>query len=295
MGKCKIFRIIQFSILFFFATEKNIWAQQEENFEVEDNSGEDYEGREDFEPLKELPDAQPICPDLDRALDLATNNYKIKRTKIAEPVFKNLNLGIEISSLGKDLWFLIAQRKSKHRDYNFDYHGRIGTVWKYNFYLGGDFGFSTGKDCVWEGSDKKEGAAEENKKLDTKFAHLSKGFYLNILLGYNYHFDENNDVIFATKFGYAWTTIEKTYFEGEKYKIQPYWIGLFIAFENKIFSSPVFWGADVQINYLLNKKDIDDLENYFIPDYGHSSYKLNFGFNFFIGLKIDFKDQIIIP
>lgn len=129
---------------------------------MEDDSEEDYEGGEDFEPLKELPDVQPICPDLDRALDLATNNYKVKKTKIAEPVFKNLNLGIEISSLGKDLWFLIAQRKSKHRDYNFDYHGRFGTVWKYNLYLGGDFGFSTGKDCVWEEVTRRKG---ERKKI----------------------------------------------------------------------------------------------------------------------------------
>ncbi|MDR2402103.1 MAG: hypothetical protein LBD32_01385, partial [Cytophagales bacterium] len=158
MDKGRIFKIIQISFLCFFTTGKHIFAeessQHEENFETgedeEDDEDDEEEEEKEFEPLRKLPDAQPICPNLDRALDASMNKYKVKKIKVDDSFLKNLNFGIEMASLGKNLWFVTAQRKSKHRDYNFDYHGRVGTVWKHNFYLGGDFGFSTGKDCIWE-------------------------------------------------------------------------------------------------------------------------------------------------
>ena len=297
MDKCKIFKIIQLSILLFGLTEKRVWAEemdsQEENVETE----EDEES--DFEPMKELPDVRPICPNLNRALDLSVNKYKVHRVKIYEPFFKNFKIGVETSSLCKDLWYVIAKRKEKNRDYSFDFHGRIGMLWRGNFYIGGDGGFSTGKDCIWEGEDENESKKKEDKKSEYPNAHLSRGWYANAMVGYNYVFDKNNDVLFAVKFGLSRTTIEKlkdrTCSSGDKTECQPCWIGFLIAIENKLWGSPVFWGFDFQMNYLLNKKDIAGLKNYFIPDYGYSKYKVNFGFNIFLGLKFDFKQEIIIP
>lgn len=297
MDKCKIFKIIQLSILLFGLTEKRVLAKemdsQEENVETE----EDEES--DFEPMKELPDVRPICPHLNRALDLSVNKYKVQRVKIYEPFLKNFKIGVETSSLCKDLWYVIAKRKEKNRDYNFDFHGRIGILWRGNFYIGGDGGFSTGKDCIWEGEDEYESKKKEDKKSEYPNAHLSRGWYANAMVGYNYVFDKNNDVLFAVKFGLSRTTIEKlkdrTYSSGDKTECQPCWIGFLIAIENKLWGSPVFWGFDFQMNYLLNKKDIAGLKNYFIPDYGHSEYKVNFGFNIFLGLKFDVQQEIIIP
>jgi len=295
MDKSKIFKIVPFSILLLCVTEKKVWAEETNSHEDDDEANED--DGSDFEPMSELPDAQRICPNLNRALNLATNKYKVREVKIYDPLFKNFKIGIEGASLCKDLWYVIAQRKSKNRDYNFDFHGRIGMVWKYNFYLGGDFGFSTGKDCVWEGDDKNK--KEQNEKFDKKYSHLSSGFYVNAIVGYNYVYDKKNDVVFAAKLGFVKTIIEKlknqTYSSGEKTEMQPCWIGLLIAVENSPFDFPLFWGFDLQINYLLNKKDIPDLENYFIPDYGHSSYRLNFGFNLFLEFKFDLQQEMIIP
>ncbi len=293
MDKCKIFKIIPFAILLLLSTEKKVWAE-EIDLQEEENIEDEEEKDNDFEPLQELPDARPICPNLNRALDLSVNKYKVRRVKIYEPFFKNFKIGLETASLCKDLWYVIAKRKEKNRNYDFDFHGRIGTLWGGNIYIGGDAGFSTGKECVWEGGDEKE-----NQKLDTKYSHLSSGFYVNVITGYNYVFDKNNDVIFAFKFGWARTAIEKlkdqTCTSGNKTEYQPCWIGFLIAIENKIYDSPLFFGVDFQMNYLLNKKDIDGLKNYFIPDYGHSKYKVNLGFNLFLGLKFDFKQEIIVP
>lgn len=297
MDKCKIIKIIQLSILLFGFTEKRVWAEEMDSQEENVVTEEDEES--DFEPMKELPDVRPICPNLNRALDLSVNKYKVHRVKIYEPFFKNFKIGVETSSLCKDLWYVIAKRKEKNRDYNFDFHGRIGMLWRGNFYIGGDGGFSTGKDCIWEGEDEYESKKKEDKKSEYPNAHLSRGWYANAMVGYNYVFDKNNDVLFAIKFGLSRTTIEKlkdrTCSSGDKTECQPCWIGFLIAIENKLWGSPVFWGFDFQMNYLLNKKDIAGLKNYFIPDYGHSEYKVNFGFNIFLGLKFDFKQEIIIP
>ena len=297
MDKCKIFKIIQLSILLFGLTEKRVLAEEMDSQEENVATEEDEES--DFEPMKELPDVRPICPNLNRALDLSVNKYKVQRVKIYEPILKNFKIGVETSSLCKDLWYVIAKRKEKNRDYNFDFHGRIGMLWRGNFYIGGDGGFSTGKDCIWEGEDEYESKKKEDKKSEYPNAHLSRGWYANAMIGYNYVFDKNNDVLFAVKFGWSRTTIEKlkdrTCASGNKTECQPCWIGFLIAIENKLWGSPVFWGFDFQMNYLLNKKDIDGLKNYFIPDYGHSKYKVNFGFNIFLGLKFDFKQEIIIP
>ena len=296
MDKCKIFKIISFAILLLWSTEKKVWAEEIDSQEEENVDNEEEEDS-DFEPLKELPDARPICPNLNRALDLSINKYKVHKVKIYEPFFKNFKIGIETSALGKDLWYVFSKRKATNRNYNFDFHGRIGIVWFGNIYISGDGGYSTGKECIWEGDD--ENGNNNNKILDTKYAHLSRGCYANILAGYNYVFDKNNDIVFAVKFGGARTTIEKlqdrTFSSGDKIEYQPYWIGFLVAVENKICNSPLFVGFDLQMNYLLNKKDIDGLKNYFIPDYGHSKYKLNFGFNFFLGLDFDFKHDIIVP
>ena len=297
MDKCKIFKIIQLSILLFWLTEKRVLAEEMDSQEENVATEEDEES--DFEPMKELPDVRPICPNLNRALDLSVNKYKVDRVKIYEPFLKNFTIAAETSSLCKDLWYVIAKRKEKNRDYNFDFHGRIGMLWRGNFYIGGDGGFSTGKDCIWEGEDEYESKKKEDKKSAYPNAHLSRGWYTNAMVGYNYVFDKNNDVLFAVKFGLSRTTIEKlkdrTCSSGDKTECQPCWIGFLIAIENKLWGSPLFWGVDFQMNYLLNKKDIAGLKNYFIPDYGHSEYKVNFGFNIFLGLKFDFKQEIIIP
>ena len=154
MDKCKIFKIIQLSILLFGLTEKIVLAEEMDSQEENVATEEDEES--DFEPMKELPNVRPICPNLNRALDLSVNKYKVHRVKIYEPFFKNFKIGVETSSLCKDLWYVIAKRKEKNRDYNFDFHGRIGMLWRGNFYIGGDGGFSTGKDCIWEGEDEYE-------------------------------------------------------------------------------------------------------------------------------------------
>ncbi len=273
---------------------ENIPSQEEKK------SAEEEEG--DLEPMKELPELQQICPDLDRALDTSMGKFKPEKVKIVDPVFKSLNIGIEMASLGKDAWFAIARRKSQNKDYNFDYHGRLGTVWKYNIYLGGDFGYSTGRDCIWESKNDNAGQnAKEEKKLESlnkKYEHLFKGPYMNVLLGYDYHFNDNNSLIIAGKFACAWTTITKLargYNKKVVRSLTSCWLGVLLAAESKIFSSPVYWGCDVQANWLLNKKRIRNVKNYFIPDYGHSDYRVNFGFNLFLGIKLDFGEKIITP
>lgn len=291
MDKCKIFKIIQFGFICSSVVYGQVFAENDNTIE------EDDEEEGELEPMNELPDIQTICPDLDRALDLSISRYKVPIEKIDDSFFKNLNFAIEMCSLGKGLWFLVDKRQAKNRSYEFDFHGRIETVWKHNLYIGGDVGFSSGKDCVWEGSNDNQ--KNNSEKLDTKYAHNFRGIYLNAMLGYNYNFDNRNDVIFAGKFGYGWTTVEKlkdqTCTNGDKYLFQPYWIGALISVETQPFDNPIFCGIDFQLNFILNKKNIDNLKNYFIPDYGHSSYKVNFGFNLFLGLKCNFEDKIITP